>query len=91
MENAENVPKGFYLDSCGGCTYDESKRELSCKKCLAKGDNYVESTLEIYDGCVIINDRGTLKCREEPREIRDAMADEKVRKPMPSGYKKDEL
>jgi len=91
MENAENVPKGEYLSSCGGCTYNEGTRELKCK-CL-KGNDYVETMVQTYDKCEIINERGTLKCRETPKEVRDVMTDENAKPkedPM-NGYHKLEL
>jgi len=76
MENADNIPKGYYQSDCGGCTYDEKTHMLNCKKCKGKRNQVVEASLEVKEGCTIINDEGVLKCREDEERAADQKAPE---------------
>jgi len=77
MENDENVPKGPFDSTCGGCSFNEETHTLSCKKCDNGKGEFVESTLEVTEGCTIIFQDGTLKCQP----TRDTMADKNAKEP----------
>lgn len=78
MENDENIPKGSYQKECGGCSYDETTRVLSCKRCFGNRGEALESSLKIPEQeCHIMNVWGKLQCREP---IKDTMADENAAK-----------
>lgn len=88
MENDANIPKGFYENECGGCSFDEKTRILTCKRCQTPENGYLESTVEVKEGCIVVNDRGTLRCRDESKPSLDGMADDNAKKG-PEGYKKE--
>jgi len=48
---------------------------LTCKKCLNAKNEFVESSLEVTEGCAVVNANGVLKCRE------DGLSDENAKKP----------
>jgi len=74
MENDANIPKGLYQGDCGGCSYNEETHMLTCKKCRGKGNVMVESSIEVKEGCDVVNEDGVLTCRE------DVMADGNAKK-----------
>jgi len=82
MENAANIPKGFYEDDCGGCTFDENTRMLTCKKCFNARGVGAESSLEVKEGCVVVLDNGVLKCRvdEETENTPTQKSDDQAEK-----------
>jgi len=90
MENDENIPKGFYESECGGCSYDEKTRMLTCKRCHKSRDEFVEASLEVTEGCVIVLDKGVLKCRDDAKPFMGMMKDDNAVEEQPKENQKEE-
>jgi len=91
MENDKNIPKGFYEDKCGGCSYDEKTRMLTCKKCQNSKNEFVEASLEVKEGCVIVLDNDVLKCREDIKPFMKDMTDDNAPADSGEASEKEEL
>jgi len=87
MENDANIPKGLYEDDCGGCSYDEKTRMLTCKRCRSDNGELKESKLQVNEGCIVIVDDGILKCQEEQEPKAQKKLSERVTKLKPETVK----
>ena len=77
MDNDENVPDGDYLKQCGGCSFDEETRKLTCKKCQTPRGHYAESLIVVKEGCDVVNEAGALRCRVDTPDV---MSDDNAEK-----------
>jgi len=71
MENDENIPKGYYENDCGGCSFDESTHMLTCKRCRKNNGEFAESSVEVKENCVVTLNDGVLVCREDAKAFVD--------------------
>jgi len=65
--NAEDIPEGTYIGSCGGCKLVDGRgaKILSCSACKDAYGRSSASTMNI-DGCKVIgNNNGELVCEEK--------------------------
>lgn len=60
----EFLPKGNYVNTCSGCSYDQTKKSLTCQGCLDPTGKKHETTLTITEGCNVINENGKLQCKK---------------------------
>lgn len=61
----EHLPKGNYVNTCSGCSYDSSTEVLTCQGCLDSVGKKHETSLSLKDtNCDVINSNGNLQCKK---------------------------
>ena len=81
MENAPDVPRGPYEDSCGGCTFDAPARRLACARCRDATGALAPAALVLAPGCTVVNNGGRLACAppvDDPMADANAVPDDKT-------------